>query len=109
MRQAVEDNNCVQINELINQGCSIDEADQDAQETTPLQEAIKHNNPAMVKFLLDLGADCSNSLGTAAAYGHAEIISVLISRGANPLIGLAYATDSTIINELLDYRTSAIC
>jgi len=74
LKSAIEDNNTEEIKSLIADGININDADE--QGKTPLMWAAQTQSPAMIKLLLELGANPkledkngNNALGIACWYG----------------------------------------
>jgi hypothetical protein len=90
LESAAGRNDIKAVNELLDQGATVNEKNRLNGETA-LKAAILQGNVAMVKLLLDRGADVNlasgnmgwTALSDAAYHGNTEVAMLLIGRGAD--------------------------
>ncbi|KAI3855614.1 hypothetical protein MKX03_013999 [Papaver bracteatum] len=76
---------------LLEKGANVDASD--GTNETPLQYAAREGDTKLMAFLLSKGAhvDVATRLGTAlqmdAAFGHQDVVKMLLNHGANPNVG----------------------
>jgi ankyrin repeat protein len=90
LESAAGRNDIKAVNELLDQGATVNEKDR-LNGRTALKAASSQGNVAMVKLLLDRGADVNlasgnmgwTALSNAAWFGNTEVALLLIERGAD--------------------------